>query len=215
MSDRTQNAPPAHGMTGRFAPAIADATGRLAGVDPIARALAIGAAFADGEFRFAFLGMDARVGFPTGACFLDGSPAGGTDTVLLLHYVLEGKDLAPLGWPRGRWISFREVPDAAAYFAAYQSRGPALIARHFADRPEAFERAALALGARRAPDLPGVAFVLAALPRIALALIFHEGEPGLPAEAQILFDAAAPAIWRAEDLAVLGESAAARLVGKG
>ena len=208
MNDGTDSTPRAPGMTGRFVSAIAEAIRSLAGIEPVERARAIGAVFADGAFGFRYLGMDARVEFPSGACFLDGSPAGGTDTVLLLHYVLEGKHFAP----RGRWISFREVPDAAAYFAAYQSRGPALIARHFADRPEAFERAALALGARRAPDLPGVAFVLAALPRIALALIFHEGEPGLPAEAQILFDAAAPAIWRAEDLAVLGESAAARLV---
>jgi hypothetical protein len=202
---------PAQGMSGKFRAAIEVAIRRLAASDPLHRAAAIGAVFADGGFHFRYLGMQALIAHPTGACFLGGRPVAGTDAVLLLHYVLDGKNVAPAG----EWISYREVPDAAAYLAAYQARGPALIARTFADRPEAFGVAAQRLGARPAPELPGAAYVLPALPRLPLALIFYEGEPGLPADAQILFDATAPAIWCAEDLAVLGEMAAAYMVERG
>ncbi len=192
------------GISGKFRPAIEFARDRLKKADPAFRAFQAGVDFDDHAFRFSYLGRVAEVSFPEGECLLDGQPASGVHSVLLLHYVLQGKDISP----SGRWISYRELPDSSAYEAAFLSRGPHLVASHFGNNPEEFERCTQTMGGERMDELPGLAFRFAALPRIPLAVILHPGEEGLPAGGQMLFDATAPLIWVAEDLAVLGEVAA-------
>ena len=197
----------ATGISGHFRPAIEYACEKLRKADPEFRAFQSGVTFEENTFRFRYLGRNAEVTFPDGDCLLDGRPASGAHSVLLLHYVLQGKDIAP----SGRWISYRELPDSSAYEAAFLSRGPHLVAEHFGFDPEAYEQSARAMGGKKMSDLPGLAYRFEALPRIPLAVILHPGEEGLPAGGQMLFDATAPLIWVAEDLAVLGEVAAAFL----
>lgn len=195
------------GMSGSFISAVEVARERLKEIEPEKRAAEIGAKLVGNLMEFTYLGQTARVTIPCGECFLDDDPATGIDSVLLLHYVL---DAGPIK-PTGSWISYREIPDSSAYFAAYQARGPGLIAQRYGEDPAGFEQACLRIGGRRDPELPGLAYVIRALPRFPLAIILYEGEPGLPPEAQILFDATAPSMWVAEDLAVLGEITAVRL----
>ncbi len=191
----------------RLGSAIEIATEKIKSLDAEKRARDIGVEW-DGEaFLFRYFGRPVRVVQATGECTVDGRSAPGFDTVLIMHY-LTGATPNDLDHC---WISFRELPDGMPYLAAFLERAPGVIAKTFDGDPDWFSQALQNLGATRDPALPGLAFTLSAFPRLPLAVIFHEGEPGLPADATILFDSSAPLHFCAEDLAVLGERLANRL----
>ncbi len=60
-------------------------------------------------------------------------------------------------------------------------------------------------------DLADAAFAFQAFPRVALAVLLWEGDDEFPAEARVVFDAAAGHYLPAEDLAGLGGLLARRL----
>ena len=194
---------------GEFGPAIDLATARTRLLDAPARAGEIGAEWDGDAFILRYLGSTARVVQATGECTLDGRRAPGADMLLLLHYITGARSFHL----ENRWLSFRELPDGRPYLAAFLERGPQRIAAGFNGDPGRFARAATRFaGGRPAPDLPGLAYVIPALPLLPLAVLLHEGDSSLPASANILFNAGAPLHFHTEDLAVLGERFAQRLV---
>jgi hypothetical protein len=62
-------------------------------------------------------------------------------------------------------------------------------------------------------ELADAAFAFQALPRLALAVLVWAGDEEFPAQASVVFDAAAGHYLPAEDLAGLGELLARRLIG--
>ena len=194
--------------TEKFGMAIGLATAQMRLLDAPTRASEIGVEWDGKAFLFRYFGCAARVVQSTGECTLDGRHCPSVDMVLILHYIIGARtfDLD------NRWISYRELPDGSPYLQAFLERGPRMIATSFDGDTDWFVEAVTRLGGTRAPDLPGLAFIVPALPRLPLAVLFHEGEPGLPADANILFDASAPLHFCPEDLAVLGERLAHRLV---
>ena len=195
-------------IVGEFRVAFEAARLALTENDPIETAARAGVLFDGRRFIYRYFGMVAETDFPSGDCRIDGGKAPGAEAVLMLHNLV----YHPRIEPSGRWISFREIRDAAAYLSAFTRRGPETIAARFGDEMQLFRLTARSLGGRSEPDLPGEAWTLEALPEVMVAVILFEGEPGLPASAQILFDAGLQEFLPAEDMAVLGEATAGVLV---
>lgn len=130
-----------------------------------------------------------------------------TTQILVLHYLITA-DGHP---PADRWIAFRELPEGLIYDAAFQRRTGARLAAAFGWDVEAFVRAAKALGGERL-TYGDASFLFRLFPRVNLAVVLHLADEEFPAEANVLFDAAAGHYLPTEDLAVLGGMLAGRLI---
>ena len=133
------------------------------------------------------------------------APAHAAVAIVLLHYLTRA-DGTP---PAGRWIAFRELPDGLFYAQSFTSRGETPLAQAFS--VAALRDAAAAVGGSPLP-LGDAGFAFQALPRLPLAVVLWTADEELPAQASLLFDAAAGHYLATEDLAGLGESLARSLL---
>jgi len=131
-------------------------------------------------------------------------PPGFNYWLVSVVYLLSAKALPP----KGEWVSATSLPYGEFFFRGPHALATEAVAAAFADRPEAFERAAEALGGKRWPAAPcpehsrrGGAFVLPALPRVPMLVQLWERDEEFPARASFLFDSTAgdhlmvDAIW--------------------
>jgi hypothetical protein len=103
----------------------------------------------------------------------------------LVLYYLSTADGAPI---EGRWISFADLPDGRFYNQAFQGYTGKEIARCFGNDLHAFENTARKVGGQEIA-YGDSAFAFRALPRVNLAVVYHQGDEDFPASCQILFDA--------------------------
>lgn len=161
-----------------------------------------------GRFQISFFGRIYHVQWPDGiAVQADGKPADIATAILLMHYLLTA-DGTPLA---SKWIAFRNLPGGLGYDAAFQGRANLRLAHAFGANAAAFETAAKRLGGERL-TFGDASFAFRALPRVWLAVVLNIADDEFPANANLLFDAAASHYLPTEDLAVLGGMTAGWLV---
>ena len=125
-------------------------------------------------------------------------------------YLLSAKALAP----KGDWVSATSLPYGEFFFRGPHALPTDSVAAAFGDRPEAFERAAAALGGKPSPVARG-SFVLPALPRVPMLAQFWEGDEEFPARASFLFDSTAGEHLMVDAILSLSAIVAKRLVETG
>lgn len=195
----------------RYGPALEKALSEWADADPQQTAWKAGADFDPANRRVSvlLLGETYTVSHPDGEIRLQGEdgevPV--TTRILLLHYLLTASG-APVA---GRWVAFRELPDALTYDPAFQGRSAHRIRGRFGEDLEAFHKAAAALEGSRL-DFGDASYLFRAFPRVWMAVVIYRGDEEFSASANVLFDAAASDYLPTEDLAVLGGLLASRLV---
>jgi hypothetical protein len=143
-----------------------------------------------------------------------------TEKILILHYLGwsasgEAAAGASAGAPAeppgpGRLVSFQQLAGASFYEPAYRKRGPARIARRFAQDLPGFARACRALGWSE-EKLGDAAFGGPVLPGLRCVAVLHRGDEEFPAEANLLFDERIGRLLPLEDVAVLAGLVATRL----
>lgn len=131
------------------------------------------------------------------------------DRTLILQYLVQSSGLPP----RGRWLSFLELPDGPHHYEPLKIDAMQPLARAFAGRLEQLDAAAHALGGRPI-SMGDRAFSFAALPKICLAVVFWDGDDEFPARSNILYDAVAPAHLTTAALWVLGLELARKLIAQ-
>ena len=141
----------------------------------------------------------------------DGKPCSTFDIAMLIYY-LHTADGAALA---DRWIAFRELPSGGFYHQAFQGYSGNLVARHFGNRPENFDAAALKLGGLCLTALAPHAYAFQPLPRIRLAAALWPGDEDFTAHASILFDAGCDHYMTTDGLALLGAGLSRRLIRTG
>jgi len=195
----------------RFRAAWEQALADWAAADPARRAAQAGCGLSPEGVTVPFFGQPHLVAHPGGSVTAAGAPVHVAVAILVLHYLLRA-DGTP---PAGEWLAFRELPDGMFYATSFAPRAEAPLVQAFGADPssglDAFRRAAVAAGGLPL-DLADAAFAFQVLPRLALAVLVWAGDDELPAQASVVFDAAAGHYLPAEDLAGLGGLLARRLI---
>jgi hypothetical protein len=190
--------------------ALTKARRELKLLDPTWIASRSGAAynFRHGAFEAPFFAEAYTVKFPTGEVLrADGSQAGDREALIILHYLIRG-DGTPV---RMEWVAYRDLPGARYHEPAFVAEVERPLSLGLAGRLEAL--LAWAGDHARILELAGdLAFAWEVLPRVPLLVIFNERDEEFPASARVLFDISAANYLPTEDLSILAEIAAVRLL---
>ena len=127
--------------------------------------------------------------------------------VLMLHYLLRA-DGTPVS---GRWVAYKEVPGALLYGAVFARRVTEPLEKKFGRSARLFREAGLRLGGEPGP-VGDASLFLRALPRVPLQLVLWEGDEEFPPKVQFLFDSTVHHYLPLEDMVVLGQMAAGRMI---
>lgn len=153
------------------------------------------------------LGRRVRIGFPGGFFHSEGEKPAQWEQILLLHYLLKATG-AP---PTGRFITFKQVPGGGFYYPAFVRRTTRILLKIFTGRLESWLEAAGRLGWARA--LFGDAAVeVPALPKVRLIYVLWNGDEEFPPEGNVLFDENITRYLPVEDIAVLCNMIAVKMV---
>ena len=158
-----------------------------------------------------YLGQNCLVSLPAvEVTATTGTPLSSRDHLIILHY-LNTANISPL---TGRLITFKELPEGGIYFPTFVKRAIKPLLDKFADRPESLIANAEQLGGVKA-DTGDFSFKLNALPRVPLTVTLWLGDEELPPEGSMLFDSSVVDYLPTEDITVLCEILAWKLVRLG
>ncbi len=200
------------------ADALSAARALAEGLDPIAAASRCGAEFvgdkARGHFSLRFLGADVSISFPE----LEVDPDSKLPPhvhALLVYYLALSDGSRPLG----DWCSFADLPDGRFYVRAFQGYSGDALARRLAERTADLPGAIAALGGRTmtADELAtgaDCAWVVPALPRVPVAVLWWNADDEFSARAELLFDKTASNHLPTDGCAVLGSWLTTRLIAE-
>ena len=165
-----------------------------------------------GQLQIAFFGTHYHVQWPSSTVFHvnDRKEPDVATRLLLIHYLLTA-DGTPMA---SKWIAFRNLPGGLGYDAAFQRRANEPLVKAFGapgHGQTSFEVAARMIGGERL-RFGDAAFCFRLLPRVWLTVVLYVADEEFPANANVLFDAAAAHYLATEDLAVLGGMLAGRLI---
>jgi len=186
----------------------------LEGIEPAVLAERTGSELDGSEFRLHLWGKPVRLVMPefTALDAATRQPLRPDQQMLLLYYFSTAD-----GTPEtGQWISFADLPGGRFYNQAFQGYTGHELVKAFGPDQATFERAAAILDGRHYP-LGDSAFLFHALPRVALLVIFWQGEDSedtvdFPPAYQILFDSSANHYLPTDACAILGSSLTRRLI---
>ena len=126
---------------------------------------------------------------------------------LLLHYLLRA-DGTPL---TGKWVAYKDIPGGLLYASVLGRRVTEPLARRFGKSAESFQKIGNTLKGEPA-GIGDASFTLRVLPRVSLQFILWEGDEEFPPSVQLLFDASVNHYLSLEDIVVLSQMAAGRLL---
>ncbi len=129
------------------------------------------------------------------------------DKILILHYLSQAKG-TPL---TNKIISYKELPEGTNYFPTFSKRAIKPILDHFGKEPGVLVDVAAKLGGFKV-DYGDVAVTINAFPRVPITFVLWQGDDEFPPEGNILFDSTIPDYLSIEDINILCEAIAWRLV---
>lgn len=197
----------------QYRQAYLDAIAGFGQKDPAQMAALSGGEYISGEIQLSYCGQPCRVKYPSGVISVEGwTELPHEEQIIILQYMAGASGLPP----RGRWLSFLELPGGPHHFAPFQLEAIHPLARTFGRKPEAFLAAALQLGGTR-EHFGHAGAVIPALPRISLGVVLWTEDDEFPATANILFDASAETYLPTASLYMLGIAVSGRMqaAGKG
>ncbi|MCJ7769689.1 MAG: DUF3786 domain-containing protein [Dehalococcoidales bacterium] len=130
------------------------------------------------------------------------------DKLLMLHYFINA-DGSP---PTGKMITYKEIPDGATYFPTFYKRAIKPLLDNFAKEPYKFLDIAAKLSGIKA-YFGDLSVTINAFRKVPLIFVLWFGDDELAPEGSILFDSNITGYLSAEDITVLCEIIAWRLVG--
>ncbi len=129
------------------------------------------------------------------------------DKLLMLHYLIMAKGTPPTG----RWVAFRELPEGNVYSPTFSQRAVRPVLERFGKDTEQLIKTAATMAGRRG-EQGDVAITIDAFPRVPVTFVLWRGDAELPPQANIVFDASIADYLPTEDITVLCETIAWRLV---
>ncbi|MBC7336169.1 MAG: DUF3786 domain-containing protein [Clostridia bacterium] len=198
-------------LPGNYEPAYRAAIKSYMAGNPVAMAAASGAVYdaAQGMFLIRYYCWHYRVKFPEGMIVpveAEAEPLGQSDAIIVLHYLSHAIGTPPAG----RWLSFMELPGGPLHQAPFRLEAVQPLADEFGHAPQLFLAAGQALGGYPV-EMGDAGLVLPVLPHLSLAAVLWVADEEFPANANILFDAAAVDYLDTAGLYLLGINTSRRL----
>ena len=129
------------------------------------------------------------------------------DKLLILHYFFQAR-----GTPAtNKMVAFKELPQGANYFPTFSKRAIKPLLDHFGKEPHRLIDVAGKLGGRTA-DYGDVAVTINAFSRVPITLVLWQGDEEFPSRGNIMFDSTISEYLSTDDINVLCETIAWRLV---
>jgi len=129
------------------------------------------------------------------------------DKILILHYLTQAK-----GTPTSdKLIAYKELPEGASYFPTFSKRAIKPLVDYFGKEPHLLVDEAAKLGGHKA-DYGDAAVTINAFSRVPITFVLWRGDEEFPPEGNIMFDSTISDYLSTEDINVLCEAIAWRLV---
>jgi hypothetical protein len=175
---------------------------QAASIDPVGAAARVGADWhaGRGTFSLPFLGSAASITYPGFEVGIGGRAAPPHIAALLVYHLA----ISDGSVPSGEWISFAELPEASFYVTAFRGYTGARIAREFGPGAAGLMDAVDRVGGAGLPELADRAWLIPALPRVPVALLWWDADDEFEARAELLFDSSAAGHLTTDGCAVLG-----------
>jgi len=129
------------------------------------------------------------------------------DKILMLHYLTSAKG-TPIS---NKLIAYKELPEGASYFPTFSKRAIKPLLDHFGKEPHLLLDVAQKLGGNKA-EYGDVAVTINAFSYVPITLVLWHGDEEFAPEGSILFDSTISDYLPTEDINVLCETIAWRLV---
>jgi hypothetical protein len=129
------------------------------------------------------------------------------DKILILHYFTHAKG-TPL---TGKLITYKELQEGINYYPTFFKRAVEPVINSFKDEPERLPETAAALGGRKT-DYGDIAVTFEAFAKVPLTIVLWHGDEEFPPEGNILFDSTIADYLPTEDITILCEKIAWKLV---
>lgn len=121
------------------------------------------------------------------------------DATLILQYLTQCNGLPP----RGKWLSFLELPQGAHHYVPFQIEACNPLGELFGRKPRELKQQLQKMGGHRL-DMGDYAVMIPAFPKLPLAVVLWEGDAEFEAKAVVLFNSIAPYHLSTAALWVLG-----------
>jgi len=129
------------------------------------------------------------------------------DKILILHYLTQAKGTLL----SNKTITYKELPEGLIYFPTFVKRAIKPLLDHFGKEPHRLIDIAKLLGGQKA-EYGDTAVTINAFRRVPITLVIWQGDEEFRPEASILFDSTITDYLTTEDIHVLCETIAWRLV---
>lgn len=129
------------------------------------------------------------------------------DKILILHYLTQAKG-TPLS---NKTITYKELPEGIIYFPTFAKRAIKPLTDHFGKEPRRLIDIAKIMGSRKA-EYGDAAVTINAFSHVPITLVMWQADEEFRPEASILFDSTISDYLTTEDIHVLCETIAWRLV---
>ncbi len=183
---------------------------RLAGIEDLKQqCLKSGAQYTPEEIIIEYLSRSYKITLPE----IEVSLTTGDESVpmrdklLILHYFLQAKG-TPLS---NNTISYKELAEGNIYFPTFCQRAIKPLVNHFGKEPRQLLNVAGLLGGHEA-DYGDVSVIISAFSRVPITLVLWKGDEEFAPEGNIMFDSTISDYLPTEDINVLCETIAWRLV---
>ena len=129
------------------------------------------------------------------------------DKILLLHYLTQAKG-TPLA---NKSIAYKELPDGVGYFRTFRKRAIKPLVDNFSGQPQKLLGAAKEMGGIKA-SVGDAAVTINAFEKVPITFALWKGDEEFPPDGSVLFDATVSDYLTIEDVNVLSERIAWKLV---
>ena len=150
-----------------------------------------------------------RISLPGGEISLHGSDEAVPlrDKILILHYFTRAGGTLPTG----KIITYKELHEGLNYYPTFFKRAISPIVDSFRDKPQKLLDTAKALDGHKA-DYGDIAVTIDAFPRVPVTIVLWSGDSEFAPDGNIMFDSTVPDYLPTEDITILCEIIAWRLV---
>jgi len=159
--------------------------------------------------RIKFINRDYLVEYPGGEIKFEdtGETPPLWERIIILHYLANARGASQTG----ELISYQQVPDGWLYYPNFVKRTTQILAKTFADDPEGFIQAGLAIGGKGS-SLGKYALEIPALPKVSYHFVMWPGDDEFETEFNCVFDRSIIDYLPAEDITVLANMIAVKLI---